>query len=275
MEIGLILSAVGWTLPAAALALLAVAVFGARVTPLAAAAGIYLTYRLVYGWPAWPHELWASPKATEWLLWSVIAAGVLASGETLGLLRARSAMILAVPLAASATWLVLQRVVARWPAAERWLTLAGVAAAIVAATWLLRRLWLVKAHPAAPALLAAFALFVDATLLGLGHTALLAQLAGTLSAVVAMAMVPLCWRAAFVFTAGQATWLAFAHVLFLVAGVRIADVTWSAALLAGLAPGAGVAVQGLLAQRPRAWIAVALLLQLAMGAMALVAQAAA
>lgn len=272
MELGQVLTAALWTLPGAALALLLAALFGGRIVPLAAAAGMYLTYGLVRGWPAWPHELWTSPNATEWLLWSVVGAAVLALCETLGLWRARVAVLFALPAAGGAAWLVLQKIVARWTPGERWLSLCGVALAGAVAMIALRKLWTGRASAALPAIVLAMALTFDAMLLGIGHTGLMAQMAGTLSAAICMALVPSLWGRSLVFTPANATWVGLAHVLFLVTGVRIADVQWPAAVLAGVAPVLPLLAMSLATRRPALWVAFAVSIAAVAGIAAVLVQ---
>ena len=64
-------------LPPIVLALLLVSFGGARLLSIAAALGPFVAYWLLKRVPpAWPHELWAAPNGTEWLLWALVAAAI-------------------------------------------------------------------------------------------------------------------------------------------------------------------------------------------------------
>ena len=76
-------------LPPIAAALLLVSWRGGRALPVAAALGLYVAFGLLKDWPAWPHELWAAPNGTSWLVWGVAALALVAALEHARLLPAR------------------------------------------------------------------------------------------------------------------------------------------------------------------------------------------
>src|SRR5690606_36630596 len=94
-------------LPQILLALIACSIGGVRLLPLAAAGGALVAYGLLKQWPALPHELWTHPNGTEWLLWSLAAAALVATLEHLRLLPPRAAAPIACLVAVAAVHFVL------------------------------------------------------------------------------------------------------------------------------------------------------------------------
>lgn len=229
-------------LPPVLLALLLVSVAGVRLLPLAVGAGLIIAYaRLkaplgkMFLWPALPHELWTAPNGTEWLLWIVAAAAVVALCDHRGWLRGAGSAV-GMCVAAAGTWLVLRAVAAEWDTTKLVLTV-GSAATIVALLVLGHRNVLANA-PASPfpAILFTVVLSLDAALLTLGKSSLLGQLCGACAAALGAAAGTALWRRPFALRAADAAWLGTVHGLFLIAGVHLAWLTWPAAACALVAP---------------------------------------
>lgn len=225
------------TLPPIAAALLLVSLGGARLLPLAAGLGLLVAYGLLKRWPDPPTELWFAPNGTEWLLWCLAAAAVLALLEHFRLWRGRLAAGSAVLLGGLGAWLVLAKVAARWPLAETLLHV-GLGGLVTAGLALLLRASLHRARPGLlPAIAVTVLLSADAALLvGFGGSALLGQLCGALAAAVGAGLGTALWRRPFALGPGDGTWLGIAHGLFLLAGVHLASLPWLVAVFAAAAP---------------------------------------
>ena len=241
-------------LPPIGAALLLVTLAGARLLPLAAAAGLLVAYGLLKAWPAPPHVLWSSPNGVEWLLWAVAAAAVVSVLEHVRLLRGGTALLASLALAPASVWLVLQKVAGGWSAADAWLQVAGGGAAVALAV-AGHRVVLARA-PAGwfPAAIFAVVLSVDAIVLTLGRSALLGQLCGAVAAALGAGIGTALWRRSFTLATADGTWLGIAHGLFVLAGVHLAMVPWPAAGALLVAPPAMLLLRSGLGQaRPMAW----------------------
>lgn len=211
------------TLPPILAALLLVSLGGARLLPLAVAAGLFVAYGLLKDWLAWPHELWSSPNGTQWLLWVVIASALLAGIEHTGLGRGRPAAWVGSLLAAVGCWLVLQKAAARWTTWEAGLRV-GISAVLL--FWLvpaLRHALRVARPGLLPAILTTALLSLDAALLAAHGSALLGQLCGAVAAATGAATGTVLWRKPFALAAADGTWIATAHGLFLLVGVYLGE----------------------------------------------------
>ena len=224
-------------LPPIAAALLLVSLAGARLLPLAMAIGLFVAFGLLKReWPALPHELWAAPNGTQWLLWGIAAAAVASSLEHLRLLTKRLATGVGVLVAAAAVWLLLLKLAQRWDANTVLLHVGGGGFAVALTVLACRR-----ALANAPATIGSAVVFstmlsLDAGLLTLATSALLGQLCGAVAAAVGAAAGTVVWRRGFAMTAADGTWLGVAHGLFVLAGAHLADLPWSAAGCAMAAP---------------------------------------
>lgn len=233
MELEVVLKGV---LPSLAAALLLVSLGGARLAGLAAAIGTFVAFGLLKQWPAWPHELWQRPNGTQWLVWAVVAAGAWSTLESLRWLPAALRPLFAPLFAAFAIWLVLQKTAANWSFGDQLLFVGGGGgiAALTAAT--LRATLQRAPLGIAPAVLMAWLLSLDAGLLVLGKSALFGQVMGAVATTIGAAAGTRLWRQPFGFGEAHASWLAVAHAGFVLAGVHLAYLPWSAAGLALAAP---------------------------------------
>lgn len=221
-------------LPPILAALLLVSLGGARWLAVAAALGLWVAFALLKSVPDSPVALWSSPNGTQWLLWMVIGAACLSTLEHFRLWRGRLATITAVVLAALGTWLVLQKLAARWSAGEVLLQI-GLGWVVVAVVVLATRRALAGRRGPWPAVVAAAVLSVDAGLLaGFGGSALLGQLCGAVAAAVGAGVGTALWRKGFALGAADGTWLGLAHGLFLLGGVHLASLPWWAGLAAAV-----------------------------------------
>lgn len=250
-------------LPPIGAALLLVSLGGARLTALAAAIGLLVAYGLLKAWPALPHELWSEPNGTEWLLWGIAAAALVTLGERFRVLPGNAGHTAGAVCACAVVWFVLQKVATNWSVTESLLGIGG-GALIVLLLMLGTRVVLARA-PATifPAMVFTLILSVDAAVLTLGRSALLGQLCGAVSAALGAAVGTALWRRPFALTVADGTWLAIAHGVFLLAGVHLASLPWSAAVCALLAPLAMLPIRdGVGAKKPRLWAFLATILVL-------------
>ncbi len=223
-------------LPPAAIALLLVGVGGARVTSLAVAVAVHVAHGVLKAWPAWPHELVRAPVGSQWLVWVVAAAAVVAVLEHVRVLAPAAALALGAATGAGGVWLVLQKVVARQDAPTAAANVGG--GALVAVLSVLAARGVLARAPAgvAPAIVWSLVLGVDAVLLALGGFGFAGQLCGAAAAAVGAAASTAAWRRPFALRAADGTWLALVHVLLLLAGVHLGSLPWSAAAFALVAP---------------------------------------
>lgn len=225
------------TLPPIAAALLLVGLGGARLLPVAVGSGVFVAYVLLKQWPALPTALWSAPNGTEWLLWCLLAAMLLATLEHARVLRGRGAAWAAVALAAAAPSFLLMKVAARWSWDQRlaWLGGGGLAAVLLVLVW---RRYLQRTTPGLlPGVLGTVLLSGDAALLAGQGSALLGQLCGALAAALGAGCGTWLWRRTFGLAVGDGTWIGIAHALFLLAGVHLSALPWTYALAMALAPG--------------------------------------
>lgn len=223
-------------LPSIAAALLLVSLGGARWIALAAAIGLYVAFGLLKEWPASPVELWSAPNGIQWLVWAVVMAALVTGLEHLRVWRGRLAEATAVVLAALGTWLMLGKLAARWSSGEVLLQIGG-GGLVVALLALAMRRYLGRSKPGlVPAFVVVALLSADAVLLAANGSALLGQLCGAVAAAVGAGVGTALWRRPFALAGADGTWVGIAHGLFLLAGVYLADLSWTLAACAGAVP---------------------------------------
>lgn len=252
MDLDVVLKGV---LPPIGAALLLVSVGGARWTALAAAIGLYMAFGLLKNeWPALPHELWREPDGRQWLVWVIAAAALLTLLEHARVLRGRPALAAGLLAGAAGVWLVLQKVAATWSSSAAMLHIGG--GALVLALSVAGARMVSARAPATmfPAVLFTLVLSVDAALLTMCGSAFLGQLCGAVAAALGAATGTVLWRKPFALAAADGTWLAIAHGSFVLAGVHLAEVPWSAAGCAMAAPLVLLLLRpGFGASRPKGW----------------------
>ena len=227
------------TLPPLLAALLLVSWRGARMLPLAMGVGLFVAFVLLKKqWPAWPHELYSQPNGSEWLLWALVAAALVALLEHAKVLPARFASSLGAATAAFGLLLVVEKVRAaqEWASGDVWLFVGG-GGAIAAFAVASQRVALARAPRSIwPAVLWAIVLSVDAGIIVNGNSAFLAQLCGAVAAAVGAAAGTMLWRRPFALSAADGVWLGAAHTLFVLSAVHLAYLEWTPALVALGAP---------------------------------------
>ncbi|MFN6196662.1 MAG: hypothetical protein ACK5BN_22900 [Planctomycetota bacterium] len=241
------------TLPPIAAALLLVGALGSRLHGLALAVGVFVAFWLLKAQPAWPHELWAQPDGRQWLVWALVAAGVLATLEGFRVLRGRVAAVVAALLAAGAVFFVLQKLALRWSNADVFLHVGGGGLLAVLATLAGRRSMANAPATTLPAVVWSALLSADAVLLTVARSGLLAQLCGACAAAVGAAAGTALWRRPFALGPADGGCLALAHVLFVGVGTHLADLPKPAALAAAVAPFGLLLLQPTAAKRPAWW----------------------
>lgn len=247
-------------LPPIVAALLLVTLAGVRLLPLAGMIGLFAAWVLLRRgeWPAWPHQLWREPDGRQWLLWTVLAAGLVASLEHWRVLSSRVAAACGLVVAAAAPWLMLQKQLPRWPAIDVFAYVGGggLLAVVLA---LAGRVAAARAPGGiAPAVVWSTMLSLDAALIALSNSAFLAQLCGVVAAALGAAAGTALWRRNFALTAADGAWLGVVHALFVQAGIHLADLPWSAAGLMLLAPCLLLLLPRGAAKRPLPWAVAAL-----------------
>lgn len=246
-------------LPPIAAALLLVGTKGTRLLGLAMAVGVFVAFWLLKELPAWPHELWARPDGRQWLVWALVAAGVVATLEGFGALRGKVASVFASALAAFAVFVVLQKLAQRWSNADVFLHVGGGGLLAVLATLVGRRALANAPQTTMPAVVLSGLLSADAVLLTVAHSGLLAQLCGAVAAAIGAAAGTSLWRQPFSLAVADGGWIALAHVLFVGVGMHLADLPPLAAGAAALAPFGLLLLQPHAAQSPRWWVVGAVL----------------
>lgn len=247
-------------LPPIVAALLFVSLAGVRLLPLAMALGLYVAHGLLKAWPSLPHELWTNPNGTEWLLWGVVAAGLVALLEHTRLLPQKVAPATAVFVAAATVWLELGKLAMRWTSNEVLLHVGG-GGGVVALVTLVARAGIARAPAGiASAVVWSTILSLDSLLLTLASSAFLGQLCGAVAAAVGAAAGTVLWRRPFALSPADGTWLGVAHGGFVLAGAHLADLGWPAAVVAMLSPCALLLLRGGLAKSPFGYVVGALLL---------------
>ncbi len=224
-------------LPGFGATLLLVGVFGPRWLPAALAVGFVAAYALLKEWPASPWSLASgSNDGTQWLVWSVVAAAVvaLASADRLG---RSTAFLLGGGVLAGQVWLMLTNVRRSWPDEQAATQVAVAVLPLVALFALLSQIsarrggfWV------ALVLFLCFAL--DGVVLALGGSLLLAQLASAIAAGIAAELVIALWRRPLWFAASAALPLASAHGGLLLAGYHFAEPAGWAVVAAAAGPAA-------------------------------------
>lgn len=240
-------------LPPIGAALLLAGCFGARLTALAMGVGVYVAFWLLKERPEWPHELWYAPDGRQWLVWGLIAAGLVALLEHARALRGRFAAGAGVLVSAFVVWLVLQKIAARW---DTWTIVQHVGGGgfVVALLVLAMRTTLARAPASlAPAVVFTLLLSALSVLLTLAASGLFGQLCGACAAALGAAAGTTMWRRPFVLAPADGTWLAAAFGLFVLAGKHFSELGWPAAGCAVTAPFALLLLQPGAAQRPFWW----------------------
>jgi hypothetical protein len=228
--------------------------------PLAMAIGLYVAYGLLKAWPELPHVLWSEPDGTQWLLWGVVAAGLLGLLEHLRLLPSKPAAGLGVAVAAASVWLMLAKQAARWPVSEVWLHIGGGGLAVVLLVLVCRRTVAIGPPGIGPAVVFSTLLSADSVLLTMASSGLLAQMCGAVAAALGAAAGTVLWKKPFALGAGDGTWIGIAHGLFVLSGVHLASLSWPVFGLALLAPLVLFALRPGAAARPSMWTLGSLLL---------------
>lgn len=248
-------------LPPIVAALLFVSLAGVRLLPLAMALGLYVAYGLVWNkWPALPHELWSNPNGAQWLLWGVVAAGLVSLLEHVRLLPQKVAPAAAVLVAAATVWLELSKVAAIRTATDVLVHVGGGGVAVATLTLVARASMARAPVGIASAIVWSTILSLDSVLLTLAASASLGQMCGAVAAAVGAAAGTVLWRRPFALTAADGTWIGVAHGGFVLAGKHLADLGWPAAAVAMLSPCALLLLRGGLAKSPFGYVIGALLL---------------
>ncbi len=224
-------------LPAIAASLLLVAVGGPRLIGLALAIGVLAPFALLKSLPPWPWVLLRTGgSGGDWLLWAIVAAGLLGTLHDLRIWPRPLGMPPAIALLLATPWMVLARFRAEWSleAAAAHLSMAWVLFGVV---WLALRdavgngggaRWVLPA-----ALLCLLGDFL-VLLCGGAHASLFALLGAAV--VLLVALVTAAWRRPFQFGEGACLPIAIVHCGALVLAYCERRVPWNAALLAMLAP---------------------------------------
>lgn len=258
------------TLPPILAALLLVSLWGARALPLAMGIGVYVAYGLLKDWPLLPHELWSDPNGTAWLVWGVLAFGLVALLENLRVLPKRVAPGVGVAVAAVALWLMLAKLAQRWDGGEIALHV-GVGGLVVALTTVLMRSVTARAPEGLPAAgLMMVLLSLDAGLVTLGKSALLGQLCGAVAAALGGAAGTSIWRRGFTLRSADGVWLGGAHAMFVLAGVQLGYLAWWPAICALAAPFPLWLLRAVAPGRPWRWLLIAGPVPLALMVLAMV-----
>jgi len=226
-------------LPPVVAALILVSAFGARTLPLAMVAGLFVAdVLLVKQWPALPHELWSEPDGQQWLLWSLVALGLVTAAEHFRLLPRRLAASAGVAVAAFAVLLMLEKVrlAQGWSDGQVWTFVGGGGLLAAMLVWSQRRVLTRAPRSILPGILWTVALSLDAVIVTNGDSALLGQLCGAVAAALGAAIGCRLWRKDFALQSADGMWLGLAHGLFLLAGVQLAYLEWTPALIALCAP---------------------------------------
>lgn len=249
-------------LPPILLTLLLVSLLGARVLPLAAGIALFVAFVLLkQAWPAWPQELWAEPTGMEWLLWGMMALFGVGLLERLRVLPSKLGAGVAPAVGAMALWLMLQKVSLQWQGAEVALYI-GSGALLVVLTVAVTRTTLTRGNGSiASAALFATMLSIDAVLVTMGKSAFLGQLCGAVAASIGTFAVTCSWRRGISLSAADAAWVGGTHVLFVLASVHLAYLSWWAAGCALLAPFLLLLLPASFAQsKPKRWLVAAVAL---------------
>lgn len=242
-------------LPPLVAALLLVSLGGSRLLALAAAIGLYVAYGLLKReWPEPPHVLWAEPDGRQWLVWAVAAGALMTTLEHVRVLPRRGAAIAGALAGVAGVWLVLLKVARNWSPTDTMLQVGGGALVVALSVAGIRTVAARAPATVFPAILWTSILSIDAALLAASGSAFLGQLCGAVAAALGAAVGTVLWKKPFALGAAEGTWLGIAHVLFVLAGKHLADVPWSAAACALVAPLLPLLLRdGFGAKRPGAW----------------------
>lgn len=242
------------TLPPVGAALLLCSVGGARLLPLAAGVGLYVTFGLLRDeWPQLPHALWHEPDGRQWLLWGVVTACLWALLERCKALPAELAAGLGVATAAGGVYLLLQKQLPRFSTGDTLLHVGGGGLAVAALVLACRHSIGRGPQGIGPAIVFTVLLSVDAGLLTIGRSGLLGQLCGAVAAALGAAASTGLWRKPFGLLAADGIWLGVAHGLFLLAGAHLASLPWEAVGSAMVAPFGLLLLQPAATARPFWW----------------------
>jgi hypothetical protein len=228
-------------LPTIATTLLLFGIGGRRWLELALGASVFGAYAaLKKEVPAWPVTLYAGNNdGNQWWVWSVVGCGLAALPVSDDRPPRWLRLPLGVLLLAAEVWFMLTNRRARMGAGDAW-SEHLFAIVLLAAIWLGMRRSVERRDGMVLAGCWAVCLVGDSIMLLNGHSALLAQLAGTVVAALATAMGTALWQRPFRLGAPTVLALAAAHGGLLLAGVHFGDLRDEAAVFAGLAPAAFV-----------------------------------
>lgn len=224
-------------LPAIAVSLLLVSVGGPRLIGLALAVGVLAPFALLKSLPAWPWVLLRTGgNGADWLLWAIVAAGLLGTLHDLRIWPRPLGMPPAIALLLVTPWLVLARFRVEWS--------FEVAAGHLSVAWiLLLVVWFTLRDAVGngggermvlPAALLCLVGDFLVLLCGGAHASLFALLGAAV--VLLVALVTAAWRRPFLFGEGACLPIAVVHCGALVLGYYELRVPWNAALPALLAP---------------------------------------
>lgn len=250
-------------LPPILLALFLVGLISVRLVPLAVAGGLYVAHGLLKAWPSWPHELWSEPNGTEWVLWCLAAGAGVALLEHFRILGGAVATTFAAIVGGGSVWFLLMKQAARWPWSDVLLHVAGGGFVVALLVVAMRRSLQAAPPGRAPAIVITALLSLDAALLASTGSGLQGQLCGVTAAALGAAIGTTIWNRPFTLTGADGTWIAMAHALFVLAGVHLSSLPWSAAGCALLAPGALYLLGPGATRTPRTWAVAACLLLVA------------
>ncbi|MEI6130601.1 MAG: hypothetical protein WCR59_11090 [Planctomycetota bacterium] len=220
-------------LPAVAAALLLFGVAGKRCLGLSIGIALFGAFGLLdQVWPILPHELYqGGNQYQQWLCWSAVVAGLLGFASGPGWF----VMPMSVLLIGAEIWLMLTNRRGSMALPEIVIT-HGLAFVLVTTTFLALRRIAERRDGIGIAFAICVLMSVDAGLLGLGGSWLLAQLAGTTAAVMATALLTALWHRPFLMGAPSMLAVTVVHGGLLLAGYFFSDMRAEVAVLAAGSP---------------------------------------
>ena len=239
-------------LPAMGAVAVLVGILGRRFVSIAIASGVFAAYSLLKQLPAWPHRLWVENNdGTQWWIWSLVAAALLATFEGSRTRPARSAFVLWCAVLGAQVWLMLTNRRTNWDASTTALhtSIGAFALCLMCVTF---RSTLAKPAPRLQLWAWTACLGVDAGVLALGGSVLLGQLAGALAAALGTVAALRLVRNSVQLVPGTALTLAAGHGGILFAGYHFTEPPLTALLAAACAPCClGIAALPGMRRRPR------------------------